>query len=409
MRLAIFPEGPMSFDGTNVLYSEGEGSYIDSLAQKVDEIVIFAYWFRPSSSWYEGSSHYKFTSKNVSFVELPLNETTSFLSKVVQMLKVAKVIYRNFHRFDVLYLFIPGYPSAIAFLINHIISKPFFVYAASDWSIEESKLIFRWSKGIGGYAFGLYSRVNLWLERKLITDALFTVAASPGCISRYSNWSDAVYRTVPRINRSELSMYYREDTCIRKNTTLLFVGGLYLRKGIEYLLEAVALLNSQYPLNLVIVGEGEDRVYFEKRSCDLGICDIVSFRGHLPYGPELMNEFKRADIFVFPSLGEGFPRVLYEAMTHGLPIVATDVGGVALEVLDGVRGLLVPPSDSNALAQSVMKIIENVELRRQLIANSLKHMESSFKAGDAGVQIAGLFEKHRGNWDIELKGVVRNG
>lgn len=404
MRLAVFPEGPMSFDGKRVLYSEGEGSYIDSLARRVDEVVVFAYWFRPGSPWYEGGAHYKFVSENINFIELPLNETTSFFSKVMQLLKVSKIIYSNFRRVDVLYLFIPGYPSAIAFLINRLFGKPYFVYAASDWSPEESRLIFRWTKGIGKYALGLYSKINLWLERELVRSAIFTVAASEKCITRYSKYTEAVYKTVPRINRVELSMYYREDSCQGRRITLLFVGGLYLRKGIEYLLEAVASLHPQYPLSLVIVGEGEDREYFEKRSSDMGVASIVSFRGHLPYGPALMNEFKQADIFVFPSLGEGFPRVLYEAMTHGLPIVATDVGGVALEVIDGARGMLVPPADANALAQNIVKIIEDGDLRRRLIVNSLKHMESSLKDSDGGVQIAGLYEKHRGNCDIELKG-----
>ncbi len=141
----------------------------------------------------------------------------------------------------------------------------------------------------------------------------------------------------------------------------------------------------------------------------MGIGGIVLFRGHLPYGPDLMNEFKQADIFVFPSLGEGFPRVLYEAMTHGLPIVATDVGGVSSEVIDGARGMLVPPADATAIAQNIVKIIEDDDLRRRLISNCLKHMELSFKDSDGGVQIAGLYEKHRGTCNVELKGGVHNG
>ena len=75
--------------------------------------------------------------------------------------------------------------------------------------------------------------------------------------------------------------------------------------------------------------------------------------GFIPYGDELLGHYREAHAFVHVALTEGVPQVLYEAMGSGLPIVATDVGGISAALAGGERGLLVPPRNPGALFRSL--------------------------------------------------------
>jgi len=82
---------------------------------------------------------------------------------------------------------------------------------------------------------------------------------------------------------------------------------------------------------------------------------------------------------VLPSLSEGFPRVIYEAMSQGLPVVAAGVGGVSAELTGGVDALLVPPGDDGALAESIRTLSAQLDLRRRLIHNGYERTARLFE------------------------------
>jgi glycosyltransferase involved in cell wall biosynthesis len=92
----------------------------------------------------------------------------------------------------------------------------------------------------------------------------------------------------------------------------------------------------------------------------------------LPFGPEVLDLYRRAHVFVHVSKTEGAPRVLYEALACGVPIAATDVGGIRA-VLDGGRaGLLFPPDDRDAVVDAIEQIVSDSTLRRGLVAHGLE-------------------------------------
>jgi len=135
-------------------------------------------------------------------------------------------------------------------------------------------------------------------------------------------------------------------------------------KGQEYFIQACKLISLKRPdVIFVIVGGGSLENKLKKMAVDLDIDDRVYFLGHRKDVPELMKLF---EIFVLPSLNEGLGRVLVEAMTVGLPIIATKVGGISDVVLDGKTGLLVPPRDSHNLAESILKLLENKDLVQKM-------------------------------------------
>lgn len=148
--------------------------------------------------------------------------------------------------------------------------------------------------------------------------------------------------------------------------SVLFVGNLVYQKGLEYLLEAKKLMNSD--VELVIVGDGPLRHDLEKKVEDDQIEDVV-FVGARRDVEQIMPS---SDLFVLPSISEGFPITILEAMASGLPVVATDVGGIGEVVAKNV-GTVVKPSDPEELAVAMDKILKNSELKNSMKVAAREH------------------------------------
>jgi len=171
---------------------------------------------------------------------------------------------------------------------------------------------------------------------------------------------------------SESELYRRDDTCTGPVLRVLFVGFIRPEKGVEYLIEALPQLRTRQPWELVLVGSSDSYSPY-KRKLDgfisrFGIGDRVRWIGHKPYGIELFEQMRTADVLVLPTLSEGTPRVLVDARGNSVPIVATRVGGIPTSVTDGVDGLLVPPKDAAAIARAIDRIASDGAFRRRLIA-----------------------------------------
>jgi glycosyltransferase involved in cell wall biosynthesis len=144
---------------------------------------------------------------------------------------------------------------------------------------------------------------------------------------------------------------------------LLSVGRLDPEKAPEMLLEALALLEKRTPgyYRLTIVGDGQLENQLRAEADRFG--DAVRFCGHVPNGPELFKLYRASDLFVHVARTEGLPQVLTEAQAAGLPIVATDVGGVRAGLGGGAEALLVPSNDPEALAAAIVRLASDGDLR----------------------------------------------
>jgi phosphatidyl-myo-inositol alpha-mannosyltransferase len=153
---------------------------------------------------------------------------------------------------------------------------------------------------------------------------------------------------------------------------IVFVGRLEMRKGIKYLLEAYGQLKKKHPeLRLIVVGPGVNlRKRYELKVKMEKLQDVV-FTGSVPW-EDLPRYYQAADIFCAPATGkESFGIVLLEAMAIGKPIVATSIEGYSSVVRHGEQALLVPPKNSDALAESLEKLIVSPSLRGKLGAAGL--------------------------------------
>ena len=146
---------------------------------------------------------------------------------------------------------------------------------------------------------------------------------------------------------------------------ILYAGRLRTRKAVGVLVEAFAQLLEGAQARLVVAGDGEHRETLEARVEALGIGGSVRFLGAVPR-PEMLRWYGTADVFCLPSLYEGFPLAILEAMAAGLPVVSTTVSGIPEAVEHGVTGLLVPPEDASGLAAALGALVADPELRRSM-------------------------------------------
>lgn len=146
---------------------------------------------------------------------------------------------------------------------------------------------------------------------------------------------------------------------------LLFVGRLRIRKGVEVLLEALRELRDRNPRAVLrIAGNGEHRARLEWKTAELGLESTVSFLGTCG-AARVRTLLRGAAALVVPSIYEGMPLVVLEAMAAGVPVVASRVSGIPEVVVDGETGWLVPPEDPVALARALGEVLADPEEARR--------------------------------------------
>lgn len=152
--------------------------------------------------------------------------------------------------------------------------------------------------------------------------------------------------------------------------TIGYVGRLSGEKGIKALLEAMKkLVNRHGGLRLVVIGEGNLRGNLENYSGNLGLQKYVTFTGHIE---DIKNVYRRLDLLVLPSETEGMPNVVLEALAMGVPVVATNVGGLPEIIESGSNGTLVEPGDVEGLTQAIDSLIMDANLRERFALEGRK-------------------------------------
>jgi len=158
-----------------------------------------------------------------------------------------------------------------------------------------------------------------------------------------------------------------------KKKVILYVGRLEPVKGVRYLVEAVRILIDKGLRNIkvLIVGDGSEKRYLEELVEKLGLEDYIVFVGRVPHDkiPEYMAS---ADLFVLPSLSEGFGIVVLEAMAMGLPIIASRVGGLPWIIKDGDNGFLVEPRNPHEIAEKITFLLFNDDLRTYISRRNIE-------------------------------------
>lgn len=149
---------------------------------------------------------------------------------------------------------------------------------------------------------------------------------------------------------------------------LLFVGNVRPVKGVEYLMNAMQLVVEEEPeARLVIVGR-YPLGFLQK--IPKNVREKTTLTGFVDHD-KIPMYMKGSDVFVLPSLSEGFPNVLLEAMAAGLPIVATNVGGIPEIISNGENGFLTQPRSSKQLTEKILLLLKDEGLRKRISKNNL--------------------------------------
>ena len=173
----------------------------------------------------------------------------------------------------------------------------------------------------------------------------------------------------------------------QRRPVILTVSRLHKQKGHCYLLEAATLVPEAL---FVLAGEGEEREALEMQTKTLGLEERVIFLGFRKDVPELLAS---CDLFVLPSLYEGLPLAVLEAMAAGKPVIATDIGGTDEAVVNGKTGLLAPPCDAPALAAAIRQLLADPLLAQRLAYAGKARVQQVFSAGAMVQQITGVYDE----------------
>lgn len=162
----------------------------------------------------------------------------------------------------------------------------------------------------------------------------------------------------------EMFLHNRKGPGEDFSQTLLYAGMLIPCKGVIHLINAFAAISKDFPqAQLILVGKDTDQEYAAKLKAQvnkLGLRHCIQFIPKIPQ-QELAQTMRKADVFVLPSYSEGLPRVIIEAMAVGLPVVASDVGGISEIVQDHITGFLVPPGDEGMLSEKLRWLLQSPE------------------------------------------------
>lgn len=256
------------------------------------------------------------------------------------------------------------------------------IYRIGGWAFKEPrnifiKKIYFWAEKISA-PFKDIIIVNSEFDRQLAIKNKIT--KSEKIIKIYNGININELKFFPKDEAKKIIGLKMQDTRYNIQDTILIgtIANLYKNKGIRYLISAVEKIGNN-KLHLVIIGEGPERFNLEKIIKNHGLEKNICLMGAIP---EAYKYLKALDIFVFPSVKEGQPWAILEAMAAEVPIVATNIAGIPEMVENEKSGLLVEPADPDSLATAIKKILTHPSLANELTKNALSAVREKFEISE---------------------------
>ena len=195
-----------------------------------------------------------------------------------------------------------------------------------------------------------------------------------------------------RYQKSMNQQFLRDALGLGNDTRLmLVVAMLKEQKGHRYLIDAAAKVLPRFPdLHILLIGDGILKEELGAQTNALGLEKQIHFLGMREDIPDLLAD---GDYFVLPSLWEGLPVALIEAMATGLPVIATEVSGSKQVVFSGATGLLIPPGDSQKLADAIEEIITQPQWASEMGQAARRRIEEKYNASKQVREYIDLYRK----------------
>lgn len=279
-------------------------------------------------------------------IRVPNLRQTPVLSDATFLISALLIICRHRNEFDILQCMMIYPVGFLGYILNKLVGLPYFA----------------WVRG-GDFYLMKDVRWKRWMMRRVLKDTVVLVQ-SPDIgddVQRCFNNIDCDIEVLAN------AVSIPQDTA--DGTNVLYVGRLAPKKGLKYLIKAMEDLDAE----LTIVGDGSEREHLERLAAKSTV--NISFEGEV--SPDQVDDYyQSAGVFVLPSIeGEGTPNVVLEAMSWGIPVVATDSGGIPSIIEDEVNGYIVPMRDPGELKDKIKEVLHGDkseamgELAREYVKN----------------------------------------
>lgn len=353
MRLGIY-HGPL-FKGQNGYETYGPyARYLEEFSRHFEELTIFAP-VATSETDYRGCLIH---APNVRIVDLP--DFRTHIQATWHLPKLYGIFRREIGRVDAINCRNTAPYGYLLYFLGRRRRTPFMYHFTSDpWEVLRVGERYR---GLYGRFARMAYRFDFAIQKRVMRRTWSVINGQAVC-ERLSKITDRM-ESIVSSTFSQEQIVERTDYQLHQPPRLLYVGYLKHMKGLGHLLDAVKILCGRGKfVELRLVGAGPEERWLRDRASTLQIADRVNFRGYIPMGGSLYAEYDEADLFVFPSLSEGSPRVVLEALARGLPVISTGVGSVPDLIRTGETGLLVPCVDATAIADAISRYISDEALR----------------------------------------------
>ncbi len=361
MRLAVYEDSIYRRDGETLSAEQAFALFLWGLAAEVDRLVVLGR-LDPSPG---RTHHVVVPGPRAAFVPLPFYPSLLDAPAVVRALPgTVRRLWRVLGDVDALWVNGPGPMSIVAALLG-LARRRRVVLGVRQATVEYARRRHPGRRAVL-LAFSLMELV--WRALARVTPVTLV---GPELYRSYA--------AAPRRHALSVSLISQADVLVEAAVAprddgapleLLSVGRLDAEKNPLLLADVLADLGPGYRLR--VVGEGPLAGELEARLARLGVAGRAELVGYVPVAAGLFELYRRAQLLVHVSWTEGLPQVLLEAFAARLPVVATDVGGVA-GVAEGAA-LLVPPGDAAALAAAVRRLAEDAPLRERLVAEGVRRV-----------------------------------
>src|SRR5690554_4096935 len=358
-KLVIYYGDLIHKDNSKYFCKPGLGRFIDEMSKYYNEILYCAPVINLTTNL--KNSLYEIKSKNIDFQEL--SKGGSFISSIIHKRKIINEIKEYSKKWNSCDIYL-RWPTPLTYNVYKIVKKtnsPKLLHIVGD--TREIILSAGKYRGISKLLALLYINNEERQIKKIIKNNK-TLVNGNGLSRLYKGMESNVEEIRSATLSTKEILFNKTSEKSFKKPNLIYVGVLKKEKGLIHLLESLSILKQYFnDIHLNIVGDGPEKenlkFYVENNS----LSNNVTFHGYIPLGKELFDLYNSSNIFVLPSVSEGTPRVLIEAMAHGIPVIATQVGGVPFTISNGKNGILIKPEDSRSIFNAVKLIMEDNELR----------------------------------------------
>jgi glycosyltransferase involved in cell wall biosynthesis len=366
MKLAVFSGQYFWFDGKHYSTDEAFVEFVTSFSSHFEKIV-----FCDALKEEKKMKAYVLDLKKTGVCPLPNFTVYSFWRNLLIIFpRIYRIIRNNIRNWDVVWLHAPHPISLIFAYICMKVHTPCFLFVRQNL---RSYVGYR-NRGAKRVLAVAVASVLEYIFRRLSRNMLtFTVGKE--ILNTYKKTGKRVYNIAVSLvsEKDILHTLFKRVPRESRQTKLLSVGRLEPEKGLTYLIQAVDELVANGKTNIILqlAGTGTEEGKLRQEVTDRGLAQNVHFVGYVRHGSQLLDLYKESDIYIQPSLTEGWPQTLFEAMACGVPVVATRVGGIPDLIRNGQNGLLIAPGSPREIGMAIERLTSDNELSGRLAKNGL--------------------------------------